>query len=84
MTDIAEKYKRTLYFDVKPSLTQIPVTVTNKPREHLDVLLNGKYYNLKKKEKRLEKEHNRIMMLRNGKSVPPTLWERVTAFFNGK
>ena len=84
MRDIAEKYKRTLYFDAKPRLTQIPVTVTNKPREHLDMLLNAKCRNLNKKEKRLRREHNKIMMLRNGKSVPPTLWEKVTAFLNGK
>lgn len=84
MRDIAEKYKRTLYFDAKPCLTQIPVTVTNKPREHLDVILNGKSYNLKRKEERLKKEHNKIMMLRNGQSVPPTFLEKVTAFLNGK
>ncbi len=84
MRDIAGKYKRTLYFDAKPRLTQIPVTVTNKPREHLDMLLNAKCRNLNKKEKRLRREHNKIMMLRNGKSVPPTLWEKVTAFLNGK
>ena len=84
MTDIAEKYKRTLYFDVKPSLTQIPVTVINNPCEHLDIILNGKYYNLKRKEERLRREHNKIMMLRNGQSVPPTFLEKVTAFLNGK
>ena len=84
MTDIAGKYKRTLYFDTKPSLTQIPVTVINKPREHHDLFLKGKIYNLTKNEEFLRNEHDKIMMLRNGKSVPPTLWEKVTAFFNGK
>ncbi|MBQ9975644.1 MAG: hypothetical protein IJP16_03965, partial [Clostridia bacterium] len=33
MTDIAEKYKRTLYFNAKPPLTKIPEAVTNNPRK---------------------------------------------------
>jgi hypothetical protein len=86
MEEIAEKYKRTLYFDIKPPLTQIPVAVTNTPRGHLDIILNGEFYNLKRKEKRLKKEHDRIMALRNAptNSVPPTFWEKVSSFLNGK
>ena len=81
ITDIAEKYKRTLYFDTKPPLTKMPDAVTNKPREQLDIILNGKSYNnLNRKEKRLKKEHDRIMKLRNGESLPLSIWERIRAF----
>ncbi len=81
MTDIAEKYKRTLYFDIKPPLTKMPEAVKNNPREHLDVILNGKCgAKLKGREKRLKKEHDRIMKLRNGESLPPSISERIRAF----
>lgn len=81
MTDIAEKYKRTLYFNAKPPLAKMPEAVKNNPREHLDVILNGKCgTKLKGKEKRLKKEHDRIMKLRNGESLPPSLLERIRAF----
>ena len=81
MTDIAEKYKRALYFDVKPPLAKMPEAVKNNPREHLDVILNGKCgTKLKGKEKRLKKEHDRIMKFRNGESLPPSISERIRAF----
>ena len=66
MTDIAKKYKRNIYFDVKPPITKIPTTVTNTPRGQLDIILGNVDKRLNKKEKRIKREHDKIMKLRNG------------------
>ena len=84
MSNIASAYRRTLHLDTTPPLTKLPETVCNVPHEQLDILLNGIWKPYTEEQKRLVKEHKRIMKLRNGETLPPTFKEKVSRFFARK